>query len=202
MKDFVKRNFITGIVIILPISIFTAIIFWLYNIINSLFSPITSFYEIPRVASTLIVLCIVIVLIIIIGFLAKTRSGQWFFTKLEKHFFEYLPGYKIVKLILSPFIGKGLTDSFQSVVLADIWGNGTYMTAFVTDTSEELITVFVPTGPNPTSGIIYHVPPERVQYMKVPMDQVLHSVIAVGAGSNVLTSKIHKKKTNKKTRTH
>ncbi|MEJ2286453.1 MAG: hypothetical protein P8X85_22980 [Desulfobacterales bacterium] len=61
------------------------------------------------------------------------------------------------------------------------------MTAFVTDTHDSgRHTVFVPTGPNPTSGLIFHVPDKYVHPVGVSVEETLRSVIGCGAGSSNL----------------
>jgi uncharacterized membrane protein len=51
-------------------------------------------------------------------------------------------------------------------------------------------TVFIPTGPNPTSGLIYHLPAEQVELLPtIKVDEALRSIIACGAGSGALYAK-------------
>jgi uncharacterized membrane protein len=58
------------------------------------------------------------------------------------------------------------------------------MTAFITDTHQNgRYTVFVPTGPNPTSGLIFHIPQEYVHPVGVSVEAAMRSVIGCGAGS-------------------
>jgi uncharacterized membrane protein len=65
----------------------------------------------------------------------------------------------------------------------DIFNTGTLMTGFITDDQGEIITVFVPTGPNPTSGLIYHLPRARVLKTNASVDSGMKSIISCGAGS-------------------
>ena len=57
------------------------------------------------------------------------------------------------------------------------------MTGFITDDQGEIITVFVPTGPNPTSGNIYHLQKDRVLKTGAPVDNGMKTIISCGAGS-------------------
>ena len=53
------------------------------------------------------------------------------------------------------------SSPFSSVALIQIFQNETLVTGFVTDEHQNgTSSVFVPTGPNPTSGFIYHLPNE------------------------------------------
>ena len=69
-------------------------------------------------------------------------------------------------------------------MIVDLFGSGTLMTGFITDDQGEILTVFVPTGPNPTSGNIYHVPKDNVLRTKAAVDTGMKTIISCGAGSN------------------
>jgi uncharacterized membrane protein len=66
------------------------------------------------------------------------------------------------------------------------------MTGFITDNLGELITVFVPTGPNPTSGNIYHIPKEKVFKTDSSVEAGMKSIISCGAGSSEIFKTIKK----------
>ena len=52
-------------------------------------------------------------------------------------------------------------------------------------------TVFVPTGPNPTSGFIYHLPNEYIHKVDVKVEDAMRSVISCGTGSSALIQKMN-----------
>ena len=63
------------------------------------------------------------------------------------------------------------------------------MTGFITEDQGEILTVFVPTGPNPTSGNIYHVSREQVLFTGISVDNGMKTIISCGAGSTEIFSK-------------
>lgn len=193
MKHTIRSNLFTGIIVLLPISLFVLVIIWLYRIIDSIIAPFAVFYSTPRLITNVVIVITSVIIVFLVGISAKTKLGEWFFTNLDKHVFTYLPGYNTIKQILNPFLGKGHKKTFKSVALVDIWDNGTLMTSFITDKTDKFTTVFVPTGPNPTSGNIYHVPNKRVSVVDVKVERVLQSVVAVGAGSSKLINKLKKR---------
>jgi uncharacterized membrane protein len=79
------------------------------------------------------------------------------------------------------------------VVLVDIFNSGALMTGFITDDQGEVLTVFVPTGPNPTSGNIYHLQKDRVQKTGASVDSGMKSIISCGAGSAELFASLKSK---------
>ena len=83
---------------------------------------------------------------------------------------------------MQQFFGKN-RSFFKEVVLVDIFNTGVLMTGFITDDQGDIISVFVPTGPNPTSGLIYHLPKERVTKTDAAVDAGMKTIISCGAGS-------------------
>ena len=102
------------------------------------------------------------------------------------------PGYSIIKETVAQFIGNKKSP-FSSAALVQIFGNETMVSAFVTDEHEDgSYTVFVPTGPNPTSGNIYHLPGKFVHPIDAPVEDLMRSIISCGAGSSALVKRLKK----------
>jgi uncharacterized membrane protein len=64
------------------------------------------------------------------------------------------------------------------------------MTGFITDEhANDFYTVFVPTGPNPTNGFIFHVKAHQITEIDVSVEEAMKAIISVGAGSkNIVES--------------
>ena len=124
-----------------------------------------------------------------IGLIIKTRWGRFLNKQLEKKYLMKIPGYKLARETVSQFFGKN-RSFFKEVVIVDLFNSGTLMTGFITDDQGEMITVFVPTGPNPTSGNIYHLPKDKVLRTNSPVDLGMKTIISCGAGSSEVFSNI------------
>ena len=81
------------------------------------------------------------------------------------------------------------SQSFREVVLVEYPRRGLWMLAFVTgDTpkrfqevvSQELINIYVPTTPNPTSGFYIMVPPNDVKRLDIPVEVGLKMILSAG----------------------
>ncbi len=119
----------------------------------------------------------------------RTRLGKWLYSVLESMVFLKVPGYSLIKETVSQFLGKKKSP-FSSVALVQIFGNETLVSAFITDEHKDgTRTVFVPTGPNPTSGNIYHLPQNCVHPIDVSVEDAMRSILSCGAGSSVLMAK-------------
>ena len=105
---------------------------------------------------------------------------------MEREILKRIPGYRILREIVEVFTG-GKELPFSSVVLVKPFDNDTYMTGFITQRHlGDYVTVFVPTGPNPTSGNIYHLLEKDVIELNEKVEQGIKSVIGCGTGSRSL----------------
>jgi len=89
---------------------------------------------------------------------------------------------KIEKPTVIQFLGKKKFP-FSSVVLVETYDNETLMTGFIRDEYPDgRCSVFVPTGPNPTTGLIFHLKSEPVHPGNVSVEEAIRSMISCGAG--------------------
>jgi len=131
-----------------------------------------------------------ILLCFMVGMVLRTRLGKWVYSLLETKLLKKAPGYSIIKETVAQFIGNKKSP-FSATALVQIFGNDTMVSAFITDEhSDGSFTVFVPTGPNPTSGNIYHLPPRLVKKLDAPADEMMRSIISCGAGSSALLKRL------------
>lgn len=197
-KTFFRTTLLGGVIVILPAIILGLAFAWLFGKVGGAIKPLTdlvietltlpSRYE-PSVA-TLIVLSVIVLGCFLVGLFVKTRIGKWIYDGLEHSLLSKAPGYKMVKETVNQFLGKKKSP-FSSVALVQIFENDTKVTAFITDTHDDgTTTVFVPTGPNPTSGFIYHLDQKFVHPVDVSVEDAMRSVISCGAGSGALIKEL------------
>lgn len=183
-----KSALITGLLSLLPIGILFAFLVWLYRIVSGIISPIGSLIPISSgFVVTILTLIIIVVFTFLVGIVLRTPFGSYLFKFIEDSFFNLLPGYKTIKKTISPFTKANRKNAFMSVALVNLFENGTLATAFIIERHpHDRTTVFIPTGPNPTSGNIYHVKNEFVHPLDISMDVAMQSVIAIGKSSHIL----------------
>lgn len=196
MRNFMKRlriffrtTALGGVVAILPLILIFILFRWIANIIQRSLEPLVSLIntESELVITGLYVLAVIaiILLFFLLGLFIQTRMGHFFRTVFEDQYLSKIPGYKMARETVMQFFGKN-KSFFREVVLVDIFNSGTLMTGFITDDHEdsEYLTVFVPTGPNPTSGNIYHVHKAKTVRTNTTVDTGMKSIISCGAGSS------------------
>lgn len=199
-KTFFRTTLLGGVIVILPTIILGVAFKWLFGKVGDGIKPLTNLVvdliDLPdqyeELIATLIVLSVIILGCFSVGLFVKTRIGRWIYEGFERSLLSKAPGYKMVKETVNQFFGKK-ESPFSSVALAQIFENDTMITAFITDRHDNgIITIFVPTGPNPTSGFIYHLDQQYVHPVDVSVEDAMRSVISCGAGSDALIKGLEK----------
>jgi uncharacterized membrane protein len=192
LSNFIKTTLVGGFVVILPITILLAVLKWAYSIITGWVQPMTTYFttnsSMGETFGDLLAISIILAFSFAVGYTAQKPLGRWLFAAIEQSLFGKLPGYNLIKETTLQFLGNKKSP-FSTVALARIFGNETRVTAFVTEShADGSYTVFVPTGPNPTSGNIYHLKAEFVQILDADIQDTMRSIISCGAGSEKLLS--------------
>ncbi len=190
LKIFFKTTLLGGLAVILPAALLFLIFKWLFNWVTNVIQPLTNLVlargQFQEFVADAIVFGIILTFCFVVGAAVKTKIGLYIQENLENHILKIAPGYPTIKAIVMQFIGKKKSP-FSSVALVRPFENGTLMTAFITDFhDDDWYTVFVPTGPNPTTGFIFHLKGEYIQPVNVPVEETIRSVISCGAGSTRL----------------
>lgn len=192
MNKFLKATILGGIAAVLPLTILIVFFRWVFVMVKDFVFPIVEQYEkyeslnnYEVIIAYVIVVVAIIFIVFLMGLFIQTRIGRFFKNAFEKKYLMKIPGYKITKETVEQFFGKNKTF-FSEVVIVELFNSGTLMTGFVTDNKENYTTVFVPTGPNPTSGNIYHVENKNVHKTDVPVEVAMKSIISCGAGSDIV----------------
>ena len=190
----IKTALIGGITVILPVALLVIIFKWLLKIVTNIIQPFTNIITATAHTQELIADIIVIIILLltcfIVGLVVKTKIGKFIHHSLEDNTLKFAPGYNMIKETIMQFLGKS-KPPFSDVCLVQLFENSTMCTGFVTDTHEDgSYTVFVPTGPNPTSGLIYHVKGEFVRIVDVTVESAMRSILSCGAGSERLLSAV------------
>jgi uncharacterized membrane protein len=190
LKIFIKTSLLGGLAVIMPAALLFLIFKWLFNWVTDIIQPLTNLVlargQFQEFVADAIVFGVILAFCFGVGAAVKTKIGRYVQENLENHILKIAPGYPTIKSIVMQFIGKKKSP-FSSVALVRPFENDTLMTAFITDSHEDdRYTVFVPTGPNPTTGFIFHLKGKYIQRVNVPVEETIRSVISCGAGSTRL----------------
>lgn len=190
----IRRYFIAGLLIWLPIWATLVIIKFLIDIMDGTLRLIPAQYQPDKLIGFHIPglgLVISIAVIIITGMFVSNFIGRQF-VALGEYFLAHIPFvrtiYTAVKKVLETlFTSKD--QSFRKVLLVEYPRKGLWSIAFQTGTGSEelnkvlnteLISIFIPTTPNPTSGFLMMVPRSEVVELAMNVEDALKYVISLG----------------------
>ncbi len=186
----IRNNFIAGVVVLIPIGITLYLTLFLIRISGKIIpkeiNPNNYLpFDIPGVE-----ILIALLIITLIGWLSLSFLGKKFF----ELFNSVLKKIPILRTIYSA-IGQ-MTESFtkddnkqKSVVLLEYPRKGVWAVGFATKENEglikekvknDIINVFVPTTPNPTSGFLLMVPKKDLIYLDVSFEQASKFIVSAG----------------------
>ena len=188
-----RNYFITGIVVLIPIGFTLYLSRFLINVSTKLvpagLNPNNYIpYAIPGIE-----ILLTIIFITIVGGLSLSFLGKKVLQLVDK-LFKRIP---ILRTIYSAIVQ--MTDSFRnqegskkSVVLVEYPRKGSWAVGFATKenkgelkdkTNKELINVFVPTTPNPTSGFLLMFPKEDVIYLDMGFEEASKFIVSAGTSN-------------------
>lgn len=203
LRRFFFTTVLGGIVVILPIYIFGALIKVVFNFTSRLLTPVSSLLsfssDVNRWIVDLLALAIVIFLFFLIGLGVRTELGRQLLAFIEENWLAKAPFYILLRDTVRQILGQEKMP-FRQVVLVDVYSNSTRMTGFVVDSTKDgsYYTVFVPTAPNPTNGFIFHVKREQLEFLETKTEDALRSVISMGTGSAALLEGLQSKQEEEK----
>jgi len=188
-----RNYFFTGVVILIPIG-FTlylakVLISLSTKLIPAEINPNTYLhFSIPGLE-----IFLTIIFITIIGGLSLSFIGKKFLQIIDD-LFKKIP---ILRTIYSAVVQ--MTETFtedknnkKSVVLIEYPRKGTWAVGFATrdntgeiknKTNRELVNVFVPTTPNPTSGFLLMFPKEDIIYLDISFEEASKFIVSAGTSN-------------------
>ena len=188
-----RNYFITGIVVLVPIGITLYLTKFFISVSSNLIpKEINPNSYLPFSIPGLEIL-LSIIFITIIGGLSLSFIGK----KILQFFNQTLKKIPILRTIYSA-IGQ-MTESLapnkgdkKSVVLIEYPRKGTWAVGFATKdnkgeisdkTNSELVNVFVPTTPNPTSGFLLMFPKSEIIYLDMSFEEASKFIVSAGTSN-------------------
>jgi uncharacterized membrane protein len=193
----IRNIFITGLLITLPIALTYFILQFLFKNLDSLSpvftkvlidlgAPIPEGYRIPALG-----LVITLLIVLTVGWFTTNFFGKQLIL-LGENIVGRIPFvrriYKGSKQVVQS-IAHADTRAFRKVVLIEFPRRGMLAIGFVTgeargevqeNTFENVLNVFVPTMPNPTSGFLVFAPPEELTEIDMTIEDGVKYVVSGG----------------------
>lgn len=187
-----RAYFFAGVLITAPISI-TFYIAWMFiNFVDRQVTPLMpadwypNLWGVPGVGLLLVVVALTLVGALTAGILGRIWTR---FSEAVMQRTPVLRGiYSAVKQIFETVLAQK-SQAFRDVVLIEYPRRGIWTLAFITGQTvsqvsrlagSDLVNVFVPTTPNPTSGFLLFLPRSEVRLLDMTVEEGLKLVISGG----------------------
>lgn len=191
IKSTIKGYFLTGLLVSAPTAATLYVSYWFIEKFDNLIKALLPDAYVPDAWLPGIGVVLLAGLLVLIGFLAVTLLGRLFIGITER-LVDHIPVvrtiYKATKKILETMLEDG-GSSFQDVVLVQYPRLGLWSMGFVTSrargevqerTAHTVVNVFIPTTPNPTSGILIFAPKDDIIKLSMTVQEGLQMVISGG----------------------
>ena len=192
-----RNYFLTGIVVAAPISITIYISWWFINLVDGWIKPLVPTIYNPETYLPFTVpgvgLVFAVIGLTLLGALAANLFGRTIVAYGEM-MLNRMPivrnVYSALKQIFETVLQQSNT-TFQDVGVVEYPRKGLYALVFVSTSTkgevqsrvepgEELLSVFLPTTPNPTSGFLLFVPKKDVMILDMSVEEAAKMVISAG----------------------
>jgi uncharacterized membrane protein len=192
-----RGYFLTGLIVVGPVAITLYVVWWFINLVDAWVKPLIPTAYLPETYLPFNVpgvgLIVGIVGLMLIGALAAGLFGRTIVSYGEM-MLDRMPVvrgvYRLVKQIFQTIFSKSGT-SFKRVGLIEFPRRGLYALVFLAgdppgeveekiSSGNPLITVFMPNGPNPTTGFIVFVPASEVIPLDLAVEDAAKLVVSAG----------------------
>ncbi|HHF7375033.1 DUF502 domain-containing protein [Legionella bozemanae] len=195
MKSMSLRSYLlAGLVVWLPILITMGVLRFIIDLLDNTVALIPKAYQpeqlighyVPGIGVILSLIILLVTGVIVTNYLGQRLVG-WGESVLDR-----IPLvrsiYKTVKQVINAVLSTN-SEAFRKVVLIEyprkgLWTiafqTGTANTAINNKTKDEMISVFIPTTPNPTSGFLIMLPRNDVIELDMSIDEALKFIISLG----------------------
>lgn len=204
-----KKNFYTGLIALLPIVLTIYIFNWIVEILVTLlnhsfitiaireifiqFLPKQETVFYLQILVYILSFVIMILGVSLVGFILKIVFFEKVMKKIQELFVK-IPLIKQVYTTIKQITEVTISDKekvYQKTVLIEYPRKGIYSIGFLTsmdnyaienyvENKEKLYNIFIPTSPNPTSGMFIMVPESDVKILDIKVDDAIKMIISGG----------------------
>ena len=199
LKQDLKNDLIAGLLVVIPLAttiwLSVSIARWAIDLFTRIPKQINPFDGLNpfliNILNFTVGLAVPLLSILIIGLMARNIVGRWLLDFGEQ-FLQAIPlagsVYKTLKQILETLLGDSKTK-FRRVIMVEYPRKGVWTIGFVTGKvssqlqshlTEEMISVFIPTTPNPTSGWYAIVPKSEAIDIDISIEDAFKVLISGG----------------------
>lgn len=207
LKQDLKNDLIAGLLVVIPLAttiwLTITIASWVIEFLTRIpkqINPYDNLHPILVDLLNLVVgLTVPLLCILLIGLMARNIAGRWLLD-LGERILQAIPlagaVYKTLKQLLETLL-KDSNGKFRRVVLVEYPRRGMWVLAFVTGAmsseiqsqmTRSMLSVFIPTTPNPTTGWYAIVPEDEVVNISMSIEDAFKVIVSGGIVSSSTSS--------------
>lgn len=188
---FLTRALVSGVLIVIPIYLASLLLLKAANSVVGLVRPLAVLLPDWLPAETFLALLLVLLVCFVVGVVVGTRPGQAVRERVERTFFDRVPGYALIRSLTQRMAGEDHGNVWRPALFEQ--AGGLMMAFIIEEFPDGRYTVFVPSIPAPLSGNVYIVAASRVHPLDVPFTEAIRSVSRWGAGARELVVAMERK---------
>jgi uncharacterized membrane protein len=173
-----RRDFASGLVILVPILV----ILWVLNFLYSNIVALPVIKDLQQPFGFFVAIVVFVMLVLSVGYLMRTTAGRLFETYLDASM-NRVPLIRVLYNASKLAVETALTgtEDLQKPVRLETWP-GIRMTAFKTGktTQDGREVLFMPTAPNITTGFVMEVEPQDIDEVDENVEQALTRILSAG----------------------
>ena len=189
----VRRQFLTGLLVVTPLAVTIFFIRFLFGFMDGLLGPALARFigvKIPGLGIIFTLLAIFLVGLLTANFVGRKLVviGEALVTRLPIVKTIYSSSKQLIEALFLP-----ASHAFNRVVLVEFARQGSFVVAFVTNSTtlefpggekKELVSVFIPSTPLPTTGWVFLVFAENVIDLPISVEAGFRLVVSGGIVSH------------------
>ena len=194
-RQTLKTYLFTGILVTAPVAItfyvsiklFLWLDSWATKLIPAKYNPETYLsYGLPGLG-----VLVLLLFLILVGMLTANYVGRWL-VGIGQRILGRVPVisgiYSALKKLFETVMGNN-TQAFRKAVLVEYPRKGMWTVAFITAPvyagfkkmlPKDMVTLYVPTTPNPTSGFMVYVSKKDVKELNIPVEEAFKMILSMG----------------------
>ena len=192
-SDSLRRYFLAGLLVFLPVAITLWFIGWVIRLLDSVLDVLPNAahpnsylpFAIPKLGAV-----VTLLLILFLGILTRGVAPRGFLAAWERIFIQipiFRGVYTAAQKLVQTFLGQ--SNAQRQVVMIEYPRTGVFTVGFAMGRAwshleekknAQLVNVFVPTTPNPTSGFFLLVPTSEVTVLNMTMEEALKLITSSG----------------------
>ena len=188
LLHFLRKTFTDGLLFSVPFVALIVILVQAFAIAQKLMDPVAKLTPAHPIfgleTRVLLAVGVMVLFCFLAGLFAQTTRAQRFISRLERVVLSKVPGYEYFKSEIESSLGDEEQVKYP-VVLVDV-GSGWRFALQIEAIENGLVSVFIPNAPNPKSGGVFFMKPDRVRPTGLPLSTMMLCLGQHGVGSRSL----------------